>query len=61
MEAAFLPSTSAFPEVEGHLMVWEEHLIRMLITSVEPRPQDLLTSQRPHLLTPSSWGLGFNM
>lgn len=35
---------------------WKKPLMRTLVTFVGLHPQDLLTSQRPHLLTPSHWG-----
>ena len=36
-------------------------LIRTLIPSWGLHSHDLITSQGPHLLTPSHWGLGFNI
>lgn len=34
-------------------------LMRILNTFTRAPPSDLITSQRPHLLIPSQWGLGF--
>lgn len=38
----------------------ELSVIRILIPSWGLHPRDLVNSQRPHLLTPAHWGLGFN-